>query len=118
MHTTMLAAVAAAAAAGQPLHVGSVKQLMVDTELFERVGDGASIALNPLEFSPEPVVGPTAPWEVGHHIGLYSSLVRQGNTTRLYYPLYGPTGNPRLVAYAESADGIRFNKCASLVSDR
>ena len=57
-------------------------------------------------------MGPTAPWEAGHHIGLYSSLVRQGNTTRLYYPLYGPTGNPRLVAYAESADGIRFTKCA------
>eukprot|EP01051_Picozoa_sp_SAG22_P001964 SAG22_NODE_83_length_21704_cov_58.556584_7_plen_280_part_00 len=108
----VLAAVAATAAvAGQPLHVGLVKQLMVDTELFEHV-DGASITLNPLEVSSEPVVGPTAAWEAGHHIGLYSSLLRVGNTTRLYYPLYGPTGNPRLVAYAESADGLRFTKCA------
>lgn len=107
--------------AQSPIPVGSRKQLFIDTRFIE---SSENIVLNvnhPYQTGEELVVA-NQPWEKGGYIGPYSTVSREdgpdGPKVRLWYSLNlgeptAATGfNPpvMVVAYAESRDGIHFQK--------
>ena len=101
--------------------VGSRKQLFIDQRLIES-SDGISLTVNHPYQTGEELVVPDQPWEKGGDIGTYSTVSREdgpdGPKIRLWYSLQlgeatAATGfNPpvMVVAYAESRDGIHFQK--------
>ncbi|MCX6623119.1 MAG: hypothetical protein NTY38_19040 [Acidobacteria bacterium] len=119
-HTLSAIALAAAAAflaaAGDPvLDAGSRKQLFVDYKFIESA-EGVTLTMNPPVRTGEVVIKPDAPWESEMVTGSYSSVFKEGGKVRLWYNVLGnrnePGQNPDFmgVAYAESTDGIHFEK--------
>ena len=114
-----LAGVAAAPSADEPVWIGGVKQLFVDDSLIAASSGSLERVMNPPAKLGRRVVQPDAPWEraLNTSLGLYSSVMREGNTTRLWYfetrEGSEDTGftvkHPYLQAYAEG-DGLTFTK--------
>ena len=68
-----------AAPAGDPITVGSVRQLFIDNYLVDRM-DGAALKLHP-PVSTETVLEPESPWE-GQTLA-YPSVLKDGDRYRL-----------------------------------
>lgn len=97
------------------LDVGGRKQLFFDTKFIES-SSSVTLTVNPPMRTGEILVQPDQPWETGLRMGSYSSILKENGKVRLWYSLlekeHRPNENPDFmcVAYAESADGIRFEK--------
>ena len=94
-----------------PLDVGNRKQLFIDERFIERSED-VELTMNPPYMSEEPVLVQDRPWE--ERIGGYNTVIREGDRFRMWYDFTPPDGDPsgitRGVAYAESSDGIHWEK--------
>ena len=102
----------------QPIDIGSSKQLFVD-DRFIATGNGVELAMNPPYQAAEPVVTVGAPWEDPSNtsFGIYSSVLREDDgRIRLWYHVRRAKEESELsldqayVGYAESPDGIHFDK--------
>ena len=98
----------------QPIDIGSSKQLFVDDK-FIASSRGVALVMNSPYPSPEPVLTADVPWEDSY--GIYSSVLREDDgRIRIWYHACkkSETSDPRLdrayVGYAESTDGIHFEK--------
>ena len=107
-----LALVCSIARAGDPIEIGSRRELFVDEFLIDRM-EGVELRLH----KPTPrdvVIVHDAPWE-GNSCG-YHTVFRDGDLYRMYYKsgVQVLKGEPRphtvLACYAESSDGIRWKK--------
>ncbi len=103
------------AAAGEPIDIGSRRELMIDDHLIQSQSESLHLKLHrPVRRNVALVTD--APWE--GNACLYSSLFHDGKRFRIYYTaaqyvnrkgrLEMPHG--RLLCYAESTDGIHFTK--------
>lgn len=109
----LIAAAAAwpvAAKSSGVLDIGSQKQLFIDQNVVESASGVTFTMHSPSKRLEGPVLLPDAPWERAGDgsIGLYSSVIREGNKTRIWYDVR--FGDSVQVAYAESTDGIHFEK--------
>jgi hypothetical protein len=95
-----------------PLNLGSRRELFIDPYLIERF-EGAALRLHP----PQPqeiAVSFDEPWEAG--APGYCTIFQDGARCRMYYRVSPPGGlckdeDPRqMTAYAESADGLHWEK--------
>ena len=98
----------------QPIDIGSSKQLFVDDKFIDS-SRGVSLVMNPPYPSSEPVLIPDVPWEDNY--GIYSSVLQEDDgRIRIWYHACkkSSTPDPKLdrayVGYAESTDGIHFEK--------
>ena len=99
------------------LDVGHQKQLFVDQRFIES-SDSITLRMNPPHQTGERLVVVDQPWEQGANIHVYGSVLKEdgpdGPRIRLWYDLYTDEGRPgqgfRGLCYAESRDGIRFEK--------
>ncbi len=95
------------------LQVGTQKQLFIDDRFFAR-SDGVRLRMNPPVQHPEPVLTADRPWEpLG--IGGYNTVMREADGRfRCWYDagLKGglPSEGARRLCYAESADGLHWDK--------
>ena len=97
--------------------VGSEKQLFVDQRFIEAT-EGVTLVMNAPYQTGGKLIVPDQPWESGCFIGSYSTVLKEegpdGPRVRLWYDLISERGVPgsgiRAVAYAESRDGIHFEK--------
>ena len=120
--TTTLSALALAvsaallAVAGDPIvDAGSRKQLFIDYKFIESA-EGVTLTMNPPFRTGEILIKADAPWESQMVIGSYSSVIKENGKIRVWYDVldkhHEPHQNPDFmgVAYAESTDGIHFEK--------
>lgn len=104
-----------AAAAAQTVDVGSRKQLFIDQKFIES-SEGVRLTLNLPYQTREKLVTADAPWESDAHLGVYSTVVQENGKIRMWYDVRAgqrePGKNPPFMglAYAESKDGIHFDK--------
>ncbi|MFN0167706.1 MAG: hypothetical protein ACKV22_14870 [Bryobacteraceae bacterium] len=97
------------------IDVGSRKQLFVDHKFIESA-EGVNLVMNPPMRTGEVLLTTDAPWESSLTLGGYCTVLRENGKTRLWYHSLGRDHaahtNPDFIglAYAESADGIRFQK--------
>ena len=93
------------------LEVGNRKQLFIDERFIDQ-SENVELTMNPPYMSEEPVLVPDRPWE--ERIGGYNTVIREGDRFRMWYdftpPDDDPSGITRGVAYAESSDGIHWEK--------
>jgi hypothetical protein len=88
--------------------VGNRLELLVDGALIERM-EGAALKLHPPQ--PREVVMPfDAPWEGAR--STYVSIFQDGDKYRMYYRGQGDAKSPRVACYAESRDGIHWERPA------
>lgn len=95
--------------AAEPLKIGSRLELFVDRHLVERF-EGTALKLNPPRDEGE-VLRFDRPWE-GVFSG-YGTVLHEGDRYRLYYrgkPDFQSDGVAEVVCYAESRDGIRWER--------
>lgn len=95
---------------------GSRRQLFLDETLVASLS-GAHSTMHPPRRTGMVVLTPDLPHEVrgGHRgVGSYSSVLREGGLTRLWYYVRLDRDDPTTwrVCYAESEDGLRFHKPA------
>ena len=102
----------------QPIDIGSSKQLFVD-DRFISTSNGVELTMNPPYQAAEPVVTVDAPWEdpSDTSFGIYSSVLGEDDgRVRLWYHVRRAKEESELsldqayVGYAESTDGIHFDK--------
>lgn len=102
------------------LVVGWGKQLLADPRVVESMR-GVHMVMNPPYQTGEEIVTRDTWWEQkpGGMIGGYSTIMRDNATFRLWYqfdhryePWTNASGAGQSVLYAESEDGVRFNKPA------
>ena len=97
------------------IDVGSRKQLFVDS-LFIEACEGVHHCMNPPWQTGEELLVADRPWESGMRLGSYNSIVYDesydGPRFRLWYDIYSEkdVAEFRAVAYAESEDGVHFEK--------
>ena len=96
------------------IDVGSRKQLFID-ERFIESSSGVELVMHSPSRDGQVLVEADQPWEAGGRIAVYSSVLREAGKTRLWYDLLVPTGegpydHQRRVCYAESEDGLHFEK--------
>lgn len=99
------------------LMVGREKQLFVDHK-FIGSSEGITLRVNPPYQTGEKLIVADQPWERGGRIASYGSVLKEehpkGPRIRLWYDIISGGGVPgdgyRAVAYAESSDGIHFQK--------
>jgi len=96
------------------LELGTRKQLFIDDYLMES-SEGIELKMNPPRRDGAELITPDQPWERGGYIGVYSSVVQDQGKVRVWYDLILPTGegpydHQRCVCYAESDDGVHFEK--------
>ncbi|MGQ9732706.1 MAG: hypothetical protein ACUVX8_15725, partial [Candidatus Zipacnadales bacterium] len=104
-----------AVVAGEPLHIGSRRELFVDEVLIERLVGGARLRLH-RPIPREVVLVANAPWE-GNACG-YMTVFRDGDRYRMYYRgtnvIYteknSTESHREVYCYAESTDGIQWVK--------
>lgn len=91
--------------------VGARKQLLFD-KLFLEQTSGVRLRVNTPFQEPEPVLVADQPWEQGIHA--YNTVLFDHGKFRMWYDASGKADgeqeNRRFVCYAESTDGIRWNK--------
>ena len=103
------------ASAGEAvIDIGDRKQLFIDDK-FIASSDNVTLTMNPPHQTGEILLTPDEPHEEGGYTGLYASVMKEGGMVRLWYDLITPFGpNPhdhhRDIRYAESANGLDFNK--------
>ena len=99
-----------------PIHIGSRLELMVDDYLIERTAGSLELRLH--RPSPEDVaLVMDRPWEGNMSAG-YVTVFKDGQTFRMYYNTWNAdlrTGklvgtHPPCIAYAESRDGIEWER--------
>ena len=103
------------ASADEPIQIDSRLELMVDNYLIDKMA-GASLVLHqPLKR--EVAINHNAPWE-GNNCGFHT-VFRDGDLYRMYYMVaHNPCGEnerhksplPIVAAYAESKDGVHWEK--------
>ena len=98
---------AGAAQAPGVLDIGDRKQLFLDEGLIER-SEGVRLTMHRPRRDGRVLLAPDAPWEVDRQIGLYCSIIREGDRFRLWYFL--SSDRLRCLSYAESPDGLDFEK--------
>ena len=95
----------------EPIHVGRQKQLFIDGR-FIADSRGVDLVMNPAQLRDEPVLIADRPWEAS--IAAYNTVIEDGGRYRMWYdfipPEDDPSGITRGVAYAESADGVHWDK--------
>ena len=96
-------ALALCTSAGDPASLGSAKELFLDDHLVESLENVARAVQPARKYEGNPVIRATLPWE-GKVVILYGSVMHDGGKFRAWYHC------DRGVAYAESADGIRWAK--------
>ncbi len=108
-----------AASAGEPITIGTERQLVVDDVLIA-AKHGVTRTIHPCKKLPKPVVEPEHPWE-GNRVYVYGTVVRDATSGefRMWY-MSNPTQGRRdprltwsrgaLVLYATSKDGLRWQK--------
>ncbi|MHB0939376.1 MAG: glycoside hydrolase family protein [Armatimonadota bacterium] len=91
------------------LNVADRKQLFIDRRFIDS-SDGITLAVNPPE-QQEIVLRGEGPWE---RAGVYATISDDGGKARLYYNthVHGDGMKSGRLCYAESADGIHFEKPA------
>lgn len=104
----LLAATAAGFAQDKPapLAIGTNRELFVDRSLVEKL-DGAEFRLH----HPHPAgvaIQFDEPWE-GAFVG-YPTVLKDGETYRMYYRGWPAVNVPEVTCYAESQDGITWSK--------
>src|SRR6056297_1929793 len=114
--TFVVLLVAVTASATEPIEIGSRLELLVDTHLIDEMSEGAELEMHhpvPQEIS----LVHDAPWE-GSGTG-YHSVFRDGELYRMYYKAWqisvedgklNTGAHPLFTCYAESRDGIRWEK--------
>lgn len=104
-----------ALAAAQTIDVGSRKQLFIDHKFIE-AAEGIRLTVNAPHQTREKLLTADAAWEKDAHLGVYSTVAQENGKIRLWYDVRAgerePGKNPPFmgVAYAESKDGLRFDK--------
>lgn len=101
----------------QPIPVLNRKQLFIDTTFIE-ASEGVTQTMNPPYQTGEVLLTADQPWEQGAYVGSYCSVIKEARDgrecVRVWYDLISGEGRPgsgyRVVAYAESDDGIHFHK--------
>ena len=101
----------------ETINVGGEKQLFIDGKFIES-SEGVTLTANPPYQTGEALVVTDQPWERDGQINAHGSVIREdgsnGPVIRLWYDLLRPPGVPgngyRVTAYAESKDGIHFDK--------
>jgi hypothetical protein len=94
-----------------PIEIGSRKQLFIDRRF---IADSVNVELvmNPAQIREEPVLVADRLWEAS--IAAYNTVVREADRFRMWYdfipPENDPSGITRGVAYAESRDGVYWDK--------
>ena len=97
------------------IDVGDQKQLFIDHKFIESSEGITLTAQQPMQMR-EKLVTTDAPWEADAHVGSYSTVVQEDGKIRLWYDVRAgvpePGKNPPFMglAYAESTDGIHFEK--------
>ena len=102
-------------AAAQPIDIGSRRELFVDDYLIDRLTDGAELRMH-RPIPREVALVADAPWE-GNACG-YVTVFRDDDRYRMYYRglhvVYTTDGysspHREVYCYAESPDGIQWNK--------
>jgi len=107
-------------------NIGDRKQVFVDWSLVEagygvalsgsptswEMPAGVKLSVHPPRMIPEPMVTADRPWEA--FVNAYATLFEDSGRFRLYYECYAPRphgdASPALLAYAESADGVHWDK--------
>lgn len=104
---------AGAAEADEVRQIGSRWELLVDDDLIGRLDGARQVLHRPVER--EAAIVHDAPWE--GNASLYHTVFRDGDLYRMYYRgshlIVGETtlgSSHEFVCYAESQDGIRWNK--------
>ena len=95
------------------MDIGTHKQLFID-ERFLQHSEGIELCMNPPVQDPDPVLIADRPWEE-KGIGAYSTAFRESDGRfRLWYDALLDVGTPqesaRRLCYAESEDGIHWEK--------
>ncbi|MBL8179667.1 MAG: hypothetical protein JNK48_33620 [Bryobacterales bacterium] len=104
-----------AAAQAQTIDIGSRKQLFIDHKFIESA-EGIRLTVNAPYQTREKLVTADAPWEKDAHLGVYSTVAQEGGKIRMWYDVRAGEReagkNPPFMglAYAESRDGLRFEK--------
>ncbi len=104
-----------ACAADAAIEIGSRKQLFIDHRFIESAEGITLNAQQPMQ-PRDKLLAMDAAWERDAHLGSYSTVVQEGGKIRLWYDVMAgnpePGKNPpfRGMAYAESTDGIHFQK--------
>ena len=95
----------------EPIDVGRRKQLFID-DRFVADSAGVDLVMNPAQVRDEPVLVADRPWEAS--IAAYNTVIEDGGRYRMWYdfipPEDDPSGITRGVAYAESTDGVHWDK--------
>ncbi|MAT13707.1 MAG: hypothetical protein CMJ46_00370 [Planctomyces sp.] len=96
------------------IDIGTTKQLFVDRKLIASDRDIELVMHRPRRDGRVLIEADQA-WEAGGRIAVYSSVLRENGKTRIWYDLLTPTGagpydHNRRVCYAESDDGLHFEK--------
>lgn len=107
-----MAALAALSLAGScaaegPLQVGARKQLFFDRR-FIAASENVALRVNPAQKLGPVFKTEKTPWEF--HPGQVAAVFEDGGVFKMYYGAYTPVG--RAVAYAESKDGVHWNRPA------
>ena len=97
----------------QVLDIGNCKQLFIDERFIER-SQGIRLRMNRPVQHPDPVLVPDRPWE-SNGIGAYNTVMLEADGRfRLWYDAGVKGGLPaegaRRLGYAESADGLIWDK--------
>ena len=100
--------------APRTVEVDSRKQLFVDRHLIESSRD-VTLSMHSPQRDGRVLITADQPWEKDCHVLVYSSVVKDRGKIRVWYDLFkrtgpGPYDHMRMVAYAESTDGIHFVK--------
>jgi hypothetical protein len=104
---------------GEPVDIGRQTQLFIDDRLVE-TADGVELRLNRPELQKESLLSAEHPWEAGRVMSS-GSMVYHDGTFKLWYDArewvddagYQAGGGPadtRRLCYAESDDGVHFEK--------
>ena len=95
------------------LNIGSRRELFIDNLLIDRL-DGASLKLQTPRPGGVAVRFGAAEGDVDSPLSGYTTVLKDGDTYRLYYRGRGyertPRGFESLPCYAESSDGVHWTK--------
>lgn len=92
--------------ASEPKEIGSRRELFIDRYLIESLDEAKLVLSRPCDEGA--VLEFNKPWE-GQFCG-YGTIIRDGDIFRLYYRGMPKPGGKAVTCYAESTDGIHWNK--------
>ena len=96
-----------------PIDVGSRKQLFID-DRFIADSTGVQLVMNPPYRDGRVLLTTDQPWERGSVVGVYSSVLKEQDTVKIWYDFRQPAASDPWrvlkVCYAEATDGLNFTK--------